>query len=136
MAHESTWSRDSAGGDGGRSGYAGPRRCRQAARDGLIELKDRTILPDLIAALRSGRVAVRSVAHVLARLDLPGDDIVAWLSSAEIFERTLGVRIVESLREEQAVMLDPSIAQAARTALERPLDVPSIVLKYLRRRLA
>lgn len=112
------------------------RRCREAARHGLVELKDRTIVPDLIAGVRSDRITIRSAAHILARLDLPILDVITWLGSAEVFERTLGARVVEALLEQPEVTLDPALVEAARAALELPLDLPLVIDRYLRRRLA
>lgn len=112
-----------------------PRRSREAARYGLVELADKTIAPDLIAALRAGRVSIRSAAFILARLDLPADELVGWLASEDIFMCTLGARVVESILEVR-MPLDPAVAQAARAALERPLELPVVIFNYLRRRLA
>jgi len=53
-------------------------------------LKDRTIVPELLADLRAGLISQRCTAFILAGLALPMADLLAWLHCADDFERTLG----------------------------------------------
>jgi hypothetical protein len=93
------------------------RRSREGAAYGLGELRDPTVAPSLVAALREGRIERLCAGSVIASLRVPGAELAAWLRSPDEVERTAAIDAVFHLSAQLGGLRDAPLARAAREAL-------------------
>ncbi|MDC0672138.1 hypothetical protein [Nannocystis radixulma] len=96
---------------------------RGLAREHLAELRDLSIAPEVMAAVREGRVIPRSAAWLLVKLGITTETLIAWLGCGDESERAMAIEAAYLMADTEERFGDRGLATATRAALRAGADL-------------
>jgi hypothetical protein len=97
---------------------AGHLKGRVGALNGLGALGDRSVVVDILGAVRERLVGDSAAGRVVAHLDVPRTELAAWLRGPDASQRAVAFEAARSLSGTPGGLGDVTLARAVREVLD------------------